>query len=91
MTIQDTFEKIATADNETHARWGVDSRQFGDVYIYMVLDMARAILVRVDVDDITPELLELLTEENFHTARHACEVLLSLDRYSMRGYMEGTR
>ena len=51
--------------------------------VYMVLDTARRILDEGGLlEAITPEALDDLTADNYHTARHAAEILLKLKKYA---------
>ena len=64
------------------SRRGESSRPFGPEYTESVLQMAEEINRRGIGDRITLEVLEQLTQENAHMARHAAEAFLSIDKYS---------
>lgn len=85
-THKEPTEEAAAAlerlEDDIYNDYGVNSKPAGGLWLYMVLDMARRILDEGGLlEAITPEDLDTLTAGNFHTARHAAEVLLQLKHY----------
>ena len=83
MRQQTIAEKLENMENEVFKAYGMDHRPAGKMWLQIVLDLAKKIVAEVDLSAITPETLEELTADNFHTARHAAEIVLSLNRYSI--------
>ena len=74
------IEALERLENNVFDAYGVNSRPAGALWVQMVLDLARQI---VDAGmEITPADLDALTEENYHTARHAAEIVLHLQKYA---------
>ena len=68
---------------EIYNAFGTDHRPAGKKWLYMVLDMAGRILDKDGlIEAITEDDLNQLTEDNFHTARHAAEMVLHLNKYN---------
>lgn len=72
---------IEQLENDVYKKYDTDHKPRGKVWLYMVLDLAKLIAEKVDFDDITEDVLEELTTDNFHTARHAAEAILDLQKY----------
>ena len=81
---RDPVGTLKRIEDETYHDFGVTSRPAGDLWIKIVLDMARRIL---DTDGLpealTPAILDDLTADNFHTARHAAELIIHLRQYAI--------
>lgn len=81
---RDPVGTLKQIEDDTYHDYGVTSRPAGDLWVKIVLDLARRIL---DTDGLpealTPAILDDLTENNFHTARHAAELVIHLKRYAM--------
>ena len=76
-----TLERLEDA---VYIAAGVDCKPQGKKWLYMVLDLARRILDEDNLlEAITDDDLDQLTEDNFHTARHAAEILLHLNKYTI--------
>lgn len=65
---------------KTWERHGITSRPTGANYCLLVLDTARSIAEAVTLNDITPEVLDGLTWDNYHTAREAVEIVRDILR-----------
>ena len=76
----DTAEQIEFIDTKIQANHGYMSRPFGVNYALLVLEIAHDIAENVAPGKITPEVLEILTEDNYHTARQACEIVREILR-----------
>ena len=74
-------EVIEQLENDIYKKYDTDHKPRGKVWLYIVLDLARLISENVNLDDITETVLEELTADNFHTARHAAETILHLKKY----------
>ena len=75
-----TAERLKQLEEQVFNLYGVSSRPAGADWVKMVLDLAR-LIVNEGLTP-TPEDLDELTAENYHTARHAAEVVQRLARYS---------
>ena len=77
-----TVGTLKRLEEETYSAYGVNSKPPGFTWINMALDIAWKITNEPGLlDTITEADLDKLTEENFHTARHAAEVALHLKKY----------
>ena len=77
-----TVGTLKRLEEETYSAYGVNSKPPGFTWINMALDIAWKITNEPGLlDTITEADLDQLTEENFHTARHAAEVALHLKKY----------
>jgi hypothetical protein len=61
----------------------------GNEWLRGLLEMCAGILDAGILDVITPADLEQLTAENFHTVRHAAEMLLTVAPYRIPGTTDG--
>lgn len=75
-----TFDIIAGLNNEAWKRHGLISRPTGPTYCLLLLEIAHAIIENVPPKDLTDELFDYMTDNNYHTARQACEVARDLLR-----------
>jgi hypothetical protein len=81
-TVSPSVESLKRLENESYSYFEVDSKPQGKKWLLMVLDIARRIVEAPGLlEAITPEDLEQLTEDNYHTARHAAETVLNLKEY----------
>ena len=83
MDIQDTYNIITTIQEEAYNRHGLTSRPVGPGYCLLVLEMAHTIIEQLSYKDLTEDvenLLYLLTDNNYHTGRKACELAIELLR-----------
>lgn len=81
-TVSPAVESLKRLENESYSYFEVDSKPQGKKWLLMVLDLARRIVEAPGLlEAITPEDLEQLTEDNYHTARHAAETVLNLKEY----------
>lgn len=79
-----TVEILKQLQAETYTTYNVTSKPAGDTWIMLTLDLARRILETPGLSDrITDGILDQLTEENAHTARHAAEVVRHLKKYTI--------
>lgn len=79
-----TVEVFRRLQAETYTAYNVTSKPAGDTWIKLTLDLAKRILETPGLSDrITDEILDQLTEENAHTARHAAEVVRHLKKYTI--------
>lgn len=80
--VADPVGTLERLEDEVYTAHGISSRPAGKEWAYMVLDLGRRILDEDGLlEAVTPADLEALTEDNFHTARHAAEVVLHLKQY----------
>lgn len=76
--------KLETLENNVYKEYKVDSKPAGKTWLYMALDLARKIAEEPGLlEAITDADLDQLTEDNFHTARHAAEVARGLMKYTI--------
>ena len=79
-----TVGTLKRLEEETYSAYGVNSKPPGFTWINMALDIAWKITNEPGLlDTITEADLDQLTEENFHTARHAAEVARYLKKYTV--------
>lgn len=76
-----TVDWLMGLEDKMYARYGVDSRPAGKTWAFMVLDLAALILDDMEPGEITKEVLDELTENNYHTARRAAVIALRLNKY----------
>ena len=82
-TAEYTFNEIVGIDNHFWNEYGYTSRPNGYEYIELVLKIADYIAYEAEyIGAITPEVLEMLTANNYHTARKAAEIVLQLGKYA---------
>lgn len=74
------INRIEDISEDTWERHGITSRPTGANYCLLVLDTARSIAEAVTLNDITPEVLDGLTWDNYHTAREAVEIVRDILR-----------
>ena len=74
-------EIIENLENEVFKKYDVDHKPRGKIWLCMVLDLAKMISEKIEIDEITDTVLDELTTDNFHTARHAAETILNLKPY----------
>lgn len=83
-TVSPSVESLERLENESYSHFEVDSKPQGKKWLLIVLDLARRIVEAPGLlEAITPEDLEQLTADNYHTARHAAETVLHLRRYTI--------
>lgn len=79
-----SVESLERLENEIYSYFETDSKPHGKKWLLMVLDLARRIVEEPGLlEAITEKDLEQLTEDNYHTARHAAETVLHLRRYTI--------
>jgi hypothetical protein len=69
-----TANKIMKIDEAICTQKGINSRPAGKEFCFMILDMVRGIIENDLADKIENDDLEILTNENFHSARFAAEI-----------------
>lgn len=72
---------IEQLENDVFKKYGTDHKPRGKIWLSMTLDLAKLIITDVDLDAITDAVLDELTADNYHTARHAAEIVLRLNKY----------
>lgn len=77
-----TVPLLEALEDEAYTKQGITSRPAGADYIRMVLDIAQGAIDAGIYNRIDPDDLEQLTEDNYHTARRAAQVLLDLQKYA---------
>ena len=75
-----TTERLMQLQEAVFDLYGYDFIPKNNIWASMVLDIAKQIITEGLADRITPEDLDELTEENYHTARRAAEIAQSLQR-----------
>ena len=78
--IKNTADTIANIQDRIYNRYGVDSAPAGALYISMVCDMAKEIVLIYEPAALNDRTLTELTENNAHMARHAAEIVRQLAR-----------
>jgi len=78
--ILDTFDIISAIDARTHERHGITSRPNGQLYALLILEIAHEVIMEVSPKALTDELFDYMTDNNYHTARQACELAIDLLR-----------
>lgn len=72
------LEYFDAAAYDTH---GATSKPHGRAWVPIVLDIVDQIFTYMNPADITEADLDQLTADNFHTARHAAEIAIYLNKY----------
>ena len=85
---QKMVDNLANIQSEVYDLFNTDHALFGIKYDQMVLAMAQKILTDINIDDITPEVIDGLTACNSHMVVHAIEAVQMIDKYSCREYLE---
>lgn len=80
MNAQQTADIIERIDAEAYKRHGYASRPTGANYCMLLLEIAHGIVENVAPADMTDEMLDVLTWDNYHTARQACEIVREILR-----------
>ncbi len=76
--------KLEALENNVYREYKVNSKPAGRTWLYMALDLARKITEEPGLlEAITDADLDQLTEDNYHTARHAAEVVQRLQKYTL--------
>ena len=79
-----TVGTLKRLEDETYTAYGVDHRPAGLKWVSLTLDLAKRITDEPDLLNVITEAdLDQLTEDNFHTARHAAEVARYLKEYTV--------
>ena len=82
--ILDPVAILERLENVTFDDFGYDHKPAGAIWLKMVLNIAERITDTPDLlDAITSADLDQLTEDNYHTARHAAEILLNLKKFTL--------
>lgn len=81
--MKDTINKIYDIDTSITLKYDLKQKPKGTRWLYVVLDIAEKILDEIPLEELTPDVLDQLTDQNFHTARHAAEILLHLNKYTL--------
>ena len=89
-TTMDTVNSLINIESYIYDDFQVYCRPYGYKYICMVLRMAQEITRTLDLEDITQEVRDILTNENYHMINHAIDSVMNIDKYSYRD-MEKTR
>lgn len=76
-----TVQQAAEIEAAAFSAAGYTSKPRGVAWIYLVLDIAKE-YARQNLK-FTGADLDQLTAENYHTARHAAEVYMNLERYTL--------
>ena len=77
-----TVGTLKRLEEEIYSDYNVNSKPAGLEWVTMALDLAKRITEAPGLlDAITDADLDQLTEENFHTARHAAEAAQHLKKY----------
>lgn len=81
--MKDTINKIYDIDTSITLKYDLKQKPKGARWLYVVLDIAEKILDEIPLEELTPDVLDQLTDQNYHTARHAAEILLHLNNYTL--------
>lgn len=77
----DAVHQLEILEAKYYEAYGLASRPTGNTWIYLVLDLVKALTDNKKLLKATgPAELEQLTAENYHTMRAAAEIALHLDR-----------
>lgn len=79
---------IGNIEDKVYIEYNTNCRLYGDDYIKMVIRMAQLIIEQVNIEDLTDELQEQLTDYNYHQANHAIDMIKSIDKFSYRQYLQ---
>lgn len=79
----DTVEALQGIQDKVYTARGWNCKPAGNEWLRGLLEMCAGILDAGLLDDITREDLDQLTAENFHTVRHAAEMLLTVSPYRL--------
>ena len=78
MTNTDLINDLIDINDYFWNKYGYTSRPAGYNYIELVLNIADMIAYRFNSDDITPDIQEALTNENYHTLNNAIDIVKRL-------------
>lgn len=75
---QDTIKKLTDITEEVMKAHGLKNRPNGPIYCLVVLEIAHEVILDTTLSELTDEVLDLLTDNNMHTTRQACELAIDL-------------
>lgn len=80
----DPVQTLERLENEIYQEYQVNHKPAGIMWVNMVIDLAKRITSEPGLlNAISEKHLEQLTQDNFHTARHAAETVLHLKKYTI--------
>ena len=85
-TIESVAEKIEDIGNKVFDKHDVGSRPYGDKWMMIVVDIMREIILDGLVEKINDEVLDILEDDNYHTAGHAAGAVKDLCSYAFYNY-----
>lgn len=71
-------DDLIDVDNYFWGKYGYTSRPSGYEFVELVLNIADYIAYQFDAKDITKEVQEILTNENYHTLNKAIDIVKQL-------------
>ncbi len=77
---QKMVNDLIDIDNYIWDRYGYTSRPSGYEFVELVLNIADHIAYRFNANDITKEVQDILTDENYHTLNKAIDIVKQLQR-----------
>ena len=86
--MNDLANKIMDIQTKVYNDYGVHSAPLGDKYILMVLSMAEEIIRTVHIEDVTPEIQEIINCNNCHMVSNALDLVLQVRKYDCHEYLE---
>ena len=72
---QRIIDTICNIQSDIFDRYNLNGRPYGDKYIKVVLDIAREVFMTYNLYELTPDVIDGLTNENAHTAVNAIKML----------------
>lgn len=85
-TKQKIIDNICNIQGGIFDRYNLNGRPYGDKYIKVVLDIAYEVFMTYNVNELTPDVIEGLTNENAHTAVNAIKVLKQIEPAALYQY-----
>ena len=80
--------KIMHIQGKVYNDFNVNSAPLGDKYILMVLSMAEEIIKTIHIEDVTPEIQEIIECNNCHMVANALDLVLQVRNYDCHEYIE---
>ena len=80
--MKNTINQLIQYDNHIWDKYGYTSRPNGRDYIYLVLELAGGIATAFKIEELTQEVQDILTNENYHTLNQAIDIVKHLNKYA---------
>ena len=78
--------EIELMQDKVFGNYDLYSRGYGDTWMMVVCDIMKEIVLSGLAEKIDDEVLDILEDDNFHTARAAADEIMKLRPYAMYQY-----